>query len=66
MQYRQLGRTGTRVSAMCLGTMSFGGRTDEPTSIKMVYEAIDMGINLIDTANVYGRGVSEEITGKAL
>jgi aryl-alcohol dehydrogenase-like predicted oxidoreductase len=66
MQYRQLGRSGVRVSAMCLGTMSFGGRTDEATAIAMVGEALDMGINFIDTANVYGRGVSEEITGKAL
>jgi aryl-alcohol dehydrogenase-like predicted oxidoreductase len=66
MEYRQLGRTGVRVSAMCLGTMNFGGRTDEATSIKMVHEALDLGINFIDTANVYGRGVSEEITGKAI
>jgi len=66
MEYRQLGRSGVRVSAMCLGTMNFGGRTDEPTAINMVQEALDLGINFIDTANVYGRGVSEEITGKAL
>ncbi len=66
MEYRQLGRSGVRVSAMCLGTMNFGGRTDEATAIKMVHEALDLGINFIDMADVYGRGVSEEITGKAL
>lgn len=66
MEYRQLGRSGVRVSAMCLGTMSFGGRTDEATAIKMVHEALDLGINFIDMADVYGRGVSEQITGKAL
>jgi len=66
MQYRQLGRSGMRVSALCLGTMNFGGRTDEETSIRMVNQALDAGINFIDTADVYGRGVSEEITGKAI
>ncbi len=66
MQYRQLGRTGTRVSELCLGTMNFGGSTDEPTSARIIEQAIDAGINFIDTANVYGRGVSEEITGRAL
>ena len=66
MQYRQLGRSGVRVSAMCLGTMNFGDRTDEATAIQMVHEALELGINFIDTANVYGRGVSEEILGKAI
>ncbi len=66
MEYRQLGRSGVRVSSLCLGTMSFGGRTDEPTAIQMVNEALDLGINFIDTADVYGRGVSEEYIGKAL
>ncbi len=66
MQYRQLGRSGTRVSELCLGTMNFGGRTDEPTAARIIDAAIDAGINFIDTADVYGRGVSEEITGRAL
>ncbi|HUS80582.1 MAG TPA: aldo/keto reductase [Armatimonadota bacterium] len=66
MKYRQLGRTGTRVSELCLGTMNFGGRTDEATSIRIIDQAIDAGINFIDSADVYARGVSEEILGKAL
>lgn len=66
MEYRQLGRTGVRVSKMCLGTMNFGERTDERTSIRIIHEALDSGINFIDTADVYGRGASEEIVGKAL
>ncbi|MCD6361325.1 MAG: aldo/keto reductase, partial [Armatimonadetes bacterium] len=66
MQYRQLGRSGTRVSELCLGTMNFGGRTDEQTSARIIDQALDAGINFIDTADVYGRGVSEEIVGRAL
>ncbi len=66
MDYRQLGRSGTRVSELCLGTMNFGGRTDEPTAARIVDASLDAGINFIDTADVYGRGVSEEITGRAL
>ena len=66
MEYRQLGRSGVRVSALCLGTMNFGGAADEETSIKIVHAALDIGISFIDTADVYGRGRSEEITGKAV
>ena len=66
MEYRQLGRSGVRVSCLCLGAMNFGGRTDEPTSIRIIDEALEAGINFIDTADVYGRGASEEIVGKAL
>lgn len=66
MEHRQLGRSGMRVSCLCLGTMNFGGRTDEETSIRIIHQALDGGINFIDTADVYGRGVSEEITGKAI
>lgn len=67
MKYRQLGRSGVRVSALCLGTMNFGSQVDEKTSIKIIQEAIDSGINFIDTADVYGpRGISEEIVGKAI
>ncbi len=64
MQYKQLGRTGLRVSAISLGTMSFGGRTQEDEAAKIVSEAIDLGINLIDTADCYGP--SEEFLGRAL
>jgi len=54
------------VSPLCLGTMNFGGRTDEKTSIAIINRAIDAGINFIDTADAYGRGASEIIVGKAL
>jgi len=54
MDYRDLGRTGVKVSPLCLGTMNFGARTDEATAIRMIDRAIDQGINVIDTANVYG------------
>ncbi len=66
MQYRQLGRTGVFVSPLCLGTMNFGGPTDEDESIRMIQRAVDEGINFIDTANVYNGGESERILGKAL
>ena len=66
MEYRQLGRSGMRVSQLCLGTMNFGSSTDEAAAIEIVDEAIDAGINFIDTADVYARGVSEEMVGKAL
>ncbi|MGQ9808934.1 MAG: aldo/keto reductase [Armatimonadota bacterium] len=66
MEYRSLGRTGVKVSKLCLGCMMFGRKTDEAESIRMVHRALDAGINFLDTANVYGRGASEEITGKAL
>ena len=66
MTYRQLGRSGVRVSRLCLGAMGFGAGADEATSIEIVRHALDAGINFIDTADVYGRGVSEEIVGKAI
>ncbi|MCK4231453.1 aldo/keto reductase [candidate division WOR-3 bacterium] len=66
MEYRQLGRSGVRVSKLCLGTMSYGGRTDEEEAKRIINEAIDNGLNFIDAADVYGRGVSEEFVGKAL
>lgn len=66
MEYRNLGRTGVKVSSLCLGCMMFGGRTGEQTSIQMIDRAIDAGINFLDTANVYNHGLSEEMTGKAL
>ena len=70
MKYKPLGRSGLIVSGLCLGTMIFGddsGRgTDEPTAIRMIHQFLDAGGNFIDTADVYVRGYSEEITGKAL
>jgi aryl-alcohol dehydrogenase-like predicted oxidoreductase len=66
MEYRSLGRTGVQVSALCLGCMNFGDDTTEADSIRIIHRAMDAGINFLDTANVYSRGVSESITGKAL
>lgn len=66
MQYRSLGRSGVKVSQLCLGTMMFGGPTDEATSIRIIHDAIDRGINFIDTANMYSLGGSERVVGKAL
>lgn len=66
MEYRNLGRSGLKVSQMALGTNAFGTRSDEATSIKIVHAALDAGINLIDTADLYGQGESERIIGLAL
>jgi len=68
MQYRPLGRTGVRVSPLCLGAMMFGpwGNEDEGDSIRIIHRALDAGINFVDTADVYSGGISEEIVGKAL
>jgi aryl-alcohol dehydrogenase-like predicted oxidoreductase len=68
MELRQLGRTGVQVSPLCLGAMMFGawGETDHDESIRIIHHALDSGINFVDTADVYSRGESEEIVGKAL
>ncbi|RME82591.1 MAG: aldo/keto reductase [Caldilineae bacterium] len=66
MEYRPLGRTGVQVSVLCLGCMMFGGRTDPQDSYAIIDRALDAGINFLDTANVYSRGRSEEVTGEAL
>ena len=66
MEYKVLRGTGATVSKLCLGTMTFGGQVDETTSIRIVDEAIDNGINFVDTADVYVKGESEKIVGKAL
>ena len=66
MEYRSLGRTGVQVSSMCLGCMMFGGRTAAGESYDIIDRALDAGINFLDTANVYSRGRSEEVTGEAL
>jgi aryl-alcohol dehydrogenase-like predicted oxidoreductase len=66
--YRELGSTGVKVSPLCLGAMMFGawGNTDHEDSARIIHRALDEGINFIDTADVYSRGESEEIVGKAL
>ncbi|MGW2960394.1 aldo/keto reductase [Streptomyces sp. NPDC001220] len=68
MQYRSLGRTGVQVSALALGAMNFGavGRTTQAEATAIVDAALDAGINLIDTADMYGQGESEEMVGKAI
>ena len=74
MDYRQLGHSGLRVSALTLGTMTFGGRgnfakvgaTDVDVATRQVDMCLDAGVNLIDTADIYSDGLSEEIVGKAL
>jgi aryl-alcohol dehydrogenase-like predicted oxidoreductase len=68
VEYRSLGRTGVKVSPLCLGAMMFGswGNPDHDDSIRIIHRALDAGINFIDTADVYSRGESEEIVGKAL
>ncbi|MSO75518.1 MAG: aldo/keto reductase [Alphaproteobacteria bacterium] len=66
MDYRQLGRSGLKVSPLCLGTMMFGGPTDEPTAARIIASARDAGVNFIDTADTYARGRSEEIVGRAV
>lgn len=65
MEYRLLGRTGVKVSPLCLGTMFYGGRMSAKDSYKMTNLALDAGINFFDCANVYTGGVSEEVLGEA-
>jgi aryl-alcohol dehydrogenase-like predicted oxidoreductase len=68
MKLRTLGRTGMHVSPLCLGAMMFGawGNPDHDECIRILHEALESGINFIDTADVYSGGESEEIVGKAL
>ncbi|MBO9589818.1 aldo/keto reductase [Devosia sp.] len=66
MDYRRLGNTGSVVSAYCLGTMTFGAESDETTSFRLMDNYVEAGGNFIDTANVYGAGLSEEIVGRWL
>lgn len=68
MDYRQLGHSGLKVSPLCLGTMMFGawGNRDHEDSIRILRRALDLGINFLDTANIYSDGESEEIVGKAI
>jgi len=68
MKYKNLGRTGLKVSRLCLGTMNFGPKTTEPDSFAIMDRALDQGINFFDTANVYGwkkgEGITEQIVGR--
>lgn len=64
--YHTLGRSGLKVSRLCLGTMMFGAQTDEATSQTIINMAAERGLNFIDTADVYNEGVSEEIVGRAI
>ncbi len=68
MQYTQLGRSGCKVSRLCLGTMNFGPQTTEPDSFAIMDKALELGINFFDTADVYGwkrgEGVTEQIMGR--
>jgi aryl-alcohol dehydrogenase-like predicted oxidoreductase len=68
MEYTQLGRTGLKVSRLCLGTMNFGPQTNEKDSFAIMDKALELGINFFDTANVYGwktgEGVTEQIVGR--
>src|SRR5574341_934499 len=66
MDYRLFGRTGVRVSPLCLGAMNLGGVTDEADSLTILHAALDAGINFVDTADVYNDGQSEVVVGKAL
>ena len=66
MEYRLFGRTGVKVSPVCLGAMNFGGVTNESDSLPIIHAALAAGINFIDTANVYNAGQSEAVVGKAL
>src|SRR3984893_12518156 len=64
MEYRQLGRSGLKISPICLGTMMFGGTADEATSTRIVAKAREAGINFVDTADAYSGGNSEEGVGR--
>jgi aryl-alcohol dehydrogenase (NADP+) len=66
VDYRNLGRSGLKVSPICLGTMTFGGATDEPTSQRIVAKAREAGVNFIDTADAYNTGRAEQVAGRAI
>ena len=66
MEYRKLGRSGLKVSPLCLGAMMFGGAADAASSQRIIGKARDAGINFIDTADVYNGGRSEEVVGQSI
>jgi len=66
VEYRKLGRTGLKVSTLCLGTMTMGKQVDEATSLQLIDRAVELGVNFIDTADMYVNGVTEQIVAKAI
>lgn len=66
MDYRYLGHSALKVSPLCLGTMMFGGETDEATAHRIIAKAFDQGVNFLDSADVYHAGRAEEIAGRAI
>lgn len=66
MEYRNLGHCGLKVSVLCLGTMMFGGRTDEAGSKRIMARAREQGVNFLDTADAYNKGESERVVGRGL
>ena len=66
MDYRRLGKSGLKVSELCLGSMTFGRESREETSVQMMNRFVETGGTFIDTADVYSRGISEEIVGRWL
>ena len=66
MQYKKLGRTGVKVSVICLGTMNYGNQVEEADASRIIKSAIASGVNFFDTADVYVDGKSEEIVGRAI
>src|ERR1700692_800758 len=66
MQYRNLGRSGLKISPICLGTMMFGGPPDEATPARIVAKAREAGVNFIDSADAYNGGNSETVVGRAI
>lgn len=65
MNYTQFGHTGVRIPPLCIGTSDYGGCIDEAKATRIVHAALDCGIDMIDTADQYGAGISETIVGKA-
>src|SRR3712207_5537817 len=66
MEYRGLGRSGLKVSPVCLGTMMFGQQTEDAEAARIIAKARDAGVNFIDTADAYNGGRSEEVVGRAV
>jgi len=66
MKYKRLGKCGVNVSEICLGTAYFGSTVNETTATSIIKRAVDLGVNFIDTANIYAKGRSEEIIGRAI